>query len=108
MLLQFIDLNQVPPRGWEFEQPEIGWKAPNPVQDGFAKLVGMIIQLRKNNPRFNLPTDPELVSLEVQAFNCPKVPKRCRGWHPVESAPSPPGVTMEVKRRKSGCGSCGR
>lgn len=101
-LLEFDNLNQVPPGGWEFYQPEIGWHAPNPVQDGFWTLVNKIVALRKNNPRFNLPTNPEIVALEVQRFNCPKVPKRCRSSQPEEN-----GRVVETKRRK-GCSGCGR
>lgn len=105
MSLQFVDMSAVPPGGWEFYQPELGWKAPNPVQDPFWKLVDMVIALRKNNPRFQLPTSPEIVSLEIQAYNCPKVPERCRGWNRPTAVE---GVVTETKRRKSGCGSCGR
>lgn len=105
-VLQFNDLSMVPPGGWEFEQPEMGWKAPNPVQDGFWKLVDMIVQLRQNNRRFNLPTDRDLVALEVQAFNCPKVPRRCRGYELPQPVVSD-GVIYETRRRK-GCGGCGR
>lgn len=105
--LQFIDLTMVPPGGWEFEQPEIGWRAPNPVQDGFWKLVGMIIALRQNNARFKLPTSRDIVALEVQAFNCRKVPERCRGG--VNPAATNDGLVYETaKRKRGGCGSCGK
>lgn len=105
-VLQFNDLSMVPPGGWEFEQPELGWKAPNPVQDGFQTLVNKIVALRKNNPRFNLPTDPSLVSLEVQAFNCQKVPERCRGWINTNTETASGGTVLETARRAGG-GCCG-
>lgn len=55
-----------PPGGWVFQQPQTGW-ASNPWV-GFDQVVEQIIEHRKSNPRFNLPTQVNIVAFELEQF----------------------------------------
>ena len=56
------------PGGWQFYQPETNWHAPLPLANNFQNQVKNIIEMRKKNPRFNLPTDEATVGAELEAF----------------------------------------
>src|SRR5688500_19401098 len=57
-----------PPQGWRFFQPETGWEAPFPLANSFDQQVQNIIAHRRNNPRFNLSTDPVVVANQLERF----------------------------------------
>ena len=50
-------LNSWPPGGWQFYQPETGWSNPGPMISTFQQTVNNIINMRRANPRFKLPSD---------------------------------------------------
>lgn len=56
-----------PPNGWLFYQPETNWHVPNP-NHSFNSVVQSIIDHRKANPRFNLPTDPESAGRDLENY----------------------------------------
>jgi len=56
-----------PPGGWPFIQPQTGWQAP--ANMSFNAVVQAIIDHRRNNPRFGLPTDREAVATELDEYN---------------------------------------
>lgn len=58
--------NEFPPNGWLFYQAETDWNAPKHI--GFNETVNAIMQHRKANPRFNLPTDFEAVASELEDY----------------------------------------
>jgi hypothetical protein len=57
-----------PPKGWRFTESKTGWKLP--PGHHFKSAVSQIIEHRRQNPRFNLPTDKETVGNELDAFTC--------------------------------------
>lgn len=57
--------NIFPPGGFKFHQAQTGWDAPGGI--GFNATVAAIIQHRKANPRFNLPTDRVTVETELES-----------------------------------------
>lgn len=71
-----------PPGGWQYFQPETGWRPPYPLADTFNQTVDRIIKHRQSNPRFNLPTDWEIVSNQLDVFTCARLrnnPQYCDG-----------------------------
>lgn len=97
--------SQMPPGGWQFEQREIGWRAPHPLSETPLVLAARVRQLRLNNPvliRLRLPTDIQLILLEIIAFNCGRNPQCC-----VQTGPQALEVGRKVaaKARTSCCGS---
>lgn len=63
-----ISRSKFPPGGWRFIQPQTRWSTPFPMGEDFNKNVERIIQHRKNNPRFNLPTDFDTVAEELDRY----------------------------------------
>lgn len=55
-----------PPNGFTFYQAETGWTSPPHI--GFGPTVDAIIEHRKSNPRFNLPTDRATVEMELDGY----------------------------------------
>jgi Mb-OB3b family methanobactin precursor len=76
------NLHVTPPGGFQFRQPQTGWTAPTPLGSTFDQTVELIIRHRLNNPRFNLSTDWEEVSQELETFTCARLgndPHWCMG-----------------------------
>lgn len=59
-------LQQFPPDGWKFYQPEINWNS-DPHRD-FNNVVQQIITVRSANPRFALSVDREQVAAQLVAY----------------------------------------
>lgn len=55
-----------PPGGFVLYQAETGWTSPAHI--GFSPTVDAIIEHRRANPRFNLPTDRATVEVELDNF----------------------------------------
>ena len=75
-----ITRRKTPPGGWKFRQAETRWENPMPLAGSFEEAVERIIKHRQANPRFNLPTDFETVSTELDNFTCLRLnndPKQC-------------------------------
>lgn len=93
-----------PRNGWEFDQPEIHWKAPHPMYEHIDALADRIVQLRKNHPKLaalGLPTDKKLIRWEIIAYNCARKPGLC-----VESKSEIAQAGNVVTVQRAGC--CGR
>lgn len=103
----FNDLSAFPPGGWEFVQPELGWRAPSPLSEDFYHLVDRVVALRMNNPRFGLSVNPIEVAAEIQAYNCPKDPSRCHARGNASTQPYQAQTALAFRPRKR-CASCGR
>ncbi len=58
--------NNHPPGGFIYRQNETGWESSK--WRSFDHVVNEIIAHRVANPRFNLPTDKETVSVELENF----------------------------------------
>src|SRR5579859_688710 len=56
--------SQFPPGGWEFYQPQTGWKPPTPKSSTFDQTVQLVIRHRLANPAI---TDKHKLSLDVVA-----------------------------------------
>lgn len=102
-MIHLISRDNFPPRGWEFYQPETGWRIPDPMIGGFSENVWKIIKHRKNNLAIPLATDYESVSWELDNFTAHRLnnnPKWVTG-----GSYTPPPQPVNVNRRK-GCGAC--
>lgn len=55
-----------PPGGWAFHQPQTGWDAPGGAT--FDEVVSALIKHREANPRFKLPTDRNVVEMELEFY----------------------------------------
>lgn len=67
---------QCPPGGFHFFQAQTGWesaKADPPSQWDFKRLCTALQAHRKANPRFNLPTDMQTITEEVDTTNAMRV-----------------------------------
>lgn len=68
------------PGGWRFFQPETGWSPDGGLT--FEQTVQAIINHRRANPRFNLPTEQQAVENELDLYTCLRIagdPNWCEG-----------------------------
>jgi hypothetical protein len=96
--------HKVPSGGIQFEQPEIGWKAPAPLVDSVEMLARKVRALRQQNPvlqRANLPTSLAVIVQEIHAYNY-----RLNPHLYVDTAKAAPVAGLQTAvRTPSGC--CG-
>lgn len=64
--MRLKDRYHSPPGGFQFFQPETGWKQ---TTWDFEQLVRELQSHRKANPRFNLNTDTEVIRSEIDTAN---------------------------------------
>lgn len=102
-MIHLISRNDFPPRGWEFYQPETGWRIPDPMVGGFNENVAKIIAHRKNNLAIPLATDYESVSWELDNFTCHRLMNNPQWVTGGEFIPPPPPINVN---RRQGCGAC--
>lgn len=95
------DRNMFPPGGWQFYQPQTGWKIPTPTGQSFVKSVDLIIQHRLNNPALGLSTDVIAVSDELDRFTCLRLEND--PIFVISSEPVTPKQYVEPRR----CRTCG-
>lgn len=87
------------PNGFQFYQPETGWEAPK--WQPFETLVTVIIEHRKANPRFNLSTDRQRVSEELDAFNSARLRDMPGGSAYLLEGVAPPDFNTVRRPRQS-------
>lgn len=85
----FISLTRVPPQGWQYTQAQTDWQAPAMLD--FFTVRDKLIEHRRANPRFNLPTDPETVGLELQLYNAVRI-----NWNPEYCSPMTQDQALEL------------
>ncbi len=82
-----MNLNETPPKGWMFYQPQTGWHMPTPVGLTHDQAVNILIKHRKANlaivQKHKLPLDFESVSRELVQF------QQARGALPRSPDPKP-------------------
>lgn len=84
-----IDFNRhtIPPGGWQFYQPQTGWKAPTPIGSTFDQTVDLIVKHRLMNQaivlKYKLATDWNTVAMELEQFT------KKRLGIPAEALPNP-------------------
>ncbi len=91
--------NEQPPFGWVYHQAETGFDT-NPWM-GFSGAVDEIINNRKGNPRFNLPTDRASVESELEDFTVRRIMDMPGASGFLMDAPpiSPPSFPMPRQQR---------
>ena len=102
--MPLISRSKMPPGGWQYFSPQTGWRNPNPTQCTFRDTVSKIIQHNRNNPRFNLPTEPDDVSNELDRYTCARLnydPGWCYGHltpqtEELKKKPQPKGVLAQL------------
>lgn len=71
--MQELTRSRIPPGGWQFFQPQTGWRPPTPISSTFDQTVHLIIKHRlANSPitvRHNLATDFNTVANELETFS---------------------------------------
>lgn len=60
-----------PPGGWQYLQPETGWKARPGAT--FDEVVRELAAHRAANPRFNLSTDLDEIATELNHYTCLRI-----------------------------------
>lgn len=90
--------NIFPPGGFSFYQPETGWSSTPHI--GFDPTVTEIINHRKANPRFNLPTDKETVEIELENYTMARLAAMPGGEAYIIGAPgAPPPPRLPPRHR---------
>ena len=92
-----LNLNDFPPGGWQFYEPDTGWRVQNPLQHDFFHTAKMIAGHRKANRA--LAHKASLAQAEADLIAYTR--SRLRLDQP---APDPGHVAPQ---KKSGCGTCG-
>lgn len=69
MRLKRLDL--YPPGGWQFTQPETGWKAP--AGKSFEQVVDLLTAHRQANPGLSLPVDRKTVAYNLEMFTIHRI-----------------------------------
>lgn len=61
-----------PNGGWQFRQPQTGWRAPTPTSSTFDQTVNLIYQHRRGNPaavqKHKLSLDLNAIATELETF----------------------------------------
>ncbi len=110
--MQDLSHTQTPSGGWQFYQPQTGWRIPNPIAVTFGQAVQAIIKHRMGNPaivlKHNLHTDVASVESELDSFT------RARLGIPLAPSPKPmprqhhlsqvAGAAVGIKRAAQGTG----
>lgn len=86
----------MPPGGWQYFSPQTGWRNPNPTNSTFRDVVSRIINHNRNNPRFNLPTDPEDVANLLDHYTCARL-NHDTNWC---AGPLSPPENPELKKKQ--------
>jgi len=67
-----LSRSATPPGGWQFYQPQTGWRAPTPIASTFNQTVQLIIKHRLANPaitrKHSLATTVQQVETELENF----------------------------------------
>lgn len=83
-----------PPGGFQYTQAQTGWTAPPGAT--FDEVVVAIIRHRQANPRFGLPTDPEMVANELDMFTCLRLNNDPNYCSPMGEPPKPSGLSPQT------------
>lgn len=71
--MKIRDRSQFPPGGWQYFEPQTGWRAPKPMESSFDVTVAQITAHRQQNPRFNLGLSYGEVSNDLETFTCQRL-----------------------------------
>lgn len=97
----FKNVNEIPPGGWRFYQPEIDW--PKDSREfrgiGLDATVDKIYQKRAANPRFNLSLDRDKIRQEVLNYT-EAVVRKMKGTETyfINDAPAPEPPSFPLAR----------
>jgi hypothetical protein len=85
------DKNNVPPKGWLFRQEQMGWELEEHYrQNDFNMAVRRIQQVRKANPRFDLPTDLGTIAVELENYTVARLQSMPGGDQWITPGGAPP------------------
>lgn len=89
-----LNRHTFPPGGWQFLQPQTGWRAPTPTSSTFDQTVQLIRQHRLGNPaataKHKLATEITAIETELENFT--------RARLKMKAAPTPPPKTQPSSR----------
>lgn len=89
-----LNRHTFPSGGWQFLQPQTGWRAPTPTSSTFDQTVQLIRQHRLGNPaavtKHRLATDVTAIEAELENFT--------RARLHMKAAPPPPPKTPPSSR----------
>lgn len=67
-----LDTHTIPPGGWQFTQPQTGYRLPTPISSTFDQSCSLILKHRLANPaitrQHNLSTDLDVIGHELMTF----------------------------------------
>lgn len=89
-----MDRTVTPSGGWQFYQPETGWRVPEPMSQTFASAVSLIAAHRRANPALSATAEVSTVEADLESYTR----SRLRIATPAATATPAPG------RRRSCCG----
>jgi hypothetical protein len=92
-----LKLDEFPPGGWQFFQPETGWSIKRPMEASFHEAVNMIVKHRRANPVLAETATREQAHTDLIAFTR----ARLKLNEASVAAIPPPEPT-----RRSGCRTC--
>lgn len=110
-----INRHEIPAGGWQWYQPQTGWRAPTPINSTFDQTVVLILNHRlANKPvvaKFNLATDKYTIGNELEDYQRKRLglPGRTEIPKNMPLSPSAPGAgagaVAGVKRAAIGVGT---
>jgi hypothetical protein len=105
----------VPPGGYTYMEPSLGWEAPaQAVYEGFNAVVRAMMKVRAQNPASGLNPSREACILALSEYTCArfaKTPKLLLHFCGGEPVTQQERAALDAARRAAvgpaGCASCG-
>lgn len=105
----FTNNRDMPPLGFLYREPSIGWEADQSLAlQGLDRVARELQQARKNNPISGLDTSYEAAVEAIKAYTCARLPAELRGkWCQQAGEEALAKVAAVAAKKKPGCATCG-
>jgi hypothetical protein len=105
--MTLVNLTDFPPGGYQFNQPQIPWEAPQELASQGLEIVARALQqVRINNPNSGLDPSFEACLNDVAEFQCARFqhkPKLLAKFCGDKSS----ALAQAAAVKQRGCGGCG-